>query len=65
MTKANLLILRNAAFLDADVKSKINYFKYDRTFWKKYIQYLEENNIQTIKTERINIERRKKEIQKQ
>jgi len=52
MTEASLLITGDIAFLDADHKSKS--FKIDSTFQKQLIQYLVENNIRVIKTEKLN-----------
>ena len=52
MTEANLLITGDIAFLDADHKSKS--FIIDSTFQKQLIQYLVENNIRVIKTEKLN-----------
>ena len=51
MTKANLLIINDKAFLDADLKSTT--FIIDSTFQKKLIQYIVENNIQIKKTEKL------------
>ena len=51
MTKANLLIVNDKVFLDADLKSKT--FIIDSTFQKKLIQYIVENNILIKKTEKL------------
>ena len=54
MTKANLVIRKKNAFLEAESKSKSTYFKIDSTFQKQLIQYLVENNIRIVNTEKLN-----------
>ena len=53
MTKANLLITKNNAFLEAESKSKSTFFKIGSKFQKQLIQYLVENNIRIVNTEKI------------
>ena len=54
MTKANLLITKNNAFLEAESKSKSTFFKIGSKFQKQLIQYLVENNIRIVNTEKLN-----------
>ena len=55
MTKANLLITKDNAFLEAESKSKSTFFKIDSTFQKQFIQYLVENNIRIVNTKKIKL----------
>lgn len=54
MTKANLLITKDNAFLEADSISKSTFFKIDITFQKQLIQYLVENSIRIVNIKKLN-----------